>query len=237
MQVNLKEKGIDLFSCLFFFFLGFFLSAVLWLNDPFWIFLQKWQTLIAGSLAFLGAFWTVSKMQKQIDLQTESMRIQKKQKERLARALLSDAISDMSCYARACFGVIRDSRELPKYPLESLSYIKQSVEYFDDLDAEKILNFLSSMQVFNARLEGYSTSTPSTYAKKNIVCDLSGLGAQIYDLFDLPRYGTKDHPFREEDSNKLIRGFKLAYGIEEIHKDVPKYNEYLEMLNLEARAA
>ena len=78
-----------------------------------------WQTLIAGSFALLGAYFTIKKMREQIALQKQQMDWEKERAQKASRLRLSHALSELCQYYSGCIQVWRerDAASRPELPL------------------------------------------------------------------------------------------------------------------------
>jgi hypothetical protein len=63
------------------------------------VIIYNYQNLIAGSLALLGAIWTVSAIKKQIKQTDDQERERRERKHLVAQAMASNALSQLSHYA------------------------------------------------------------------------------------------------------------------------------------------
>ncbi len=94
-----------------------FSSTVLLLTGGFSGSIGKWlydfQTLIAGSAAVVGAFWTIERMNASMRL-TKVLADDQRQRDFLAaRSVLALALSQMCGYARDCGRALRTLLEAP----------------------------------------------------------------------------------------------------------------------------
>jgi hypothetical protein len=82
--------------------------------------LYDWQTLIAGLIALVGAYWAVSGIGLQIAQADELEELRRVRAEAAAKAVLPLSLSELSKYCRECIQLvdryIKGGAELPKVP-------------------------------------------------------------------------------------------------------------------------
>ena len=67
---------------------------------------NRWQTLIAGGLAFLGALWTVGKIREQIPQTAELEKTRRLREELAAKAVMPMALAELGQYGRDCINLL-----------------------------------------------------------------------------------------------------------------------------------
>lgn len=130
-------------------------------------YVEQYQTLIAGVLAFVGAWWTVRKLSAQI---RQSGLIENERRERshmAARTVMPAALSELDEYASACLrfleqfhlnpnasGVITAALNIPvpSVPAETLLTLRECIQFGDQSVAELVADMISKIQIQNARL-------------------------------------------------------------------------------------
>jgi hypothetical protein len=129
--------------------------------------LDKWQTLLAGVLALIGAMWTVYYIHRQIKQVDELEKARRSKEELAARAVLPLALSQLVQYASECLRVIKDRSVqpgmLPGDPLDEnaglptvqrdiIGTLQACVRYADNTVVGQISTLLAAIQVQQARL-------------------------------------------------------------------------------------
>ena len=170
-----------------------------------------WQSsaamLISGAGVVAG-IWTVVWQQSQITRrETEARR----SKNLAARAVMPPALSAITRYAKESAGCILSiygpdetvlavvpAPELPAIPYDSLTVLKECVEFADDADGRLIASCVRLIQIQNARLAGflekYAESAVSPYDCLTILADTIELHAFCGSLFEYARMSVDSIP-------------------------------------------
>lgn len=133
--------------------------------------LYKWQTLVAGLLALLGAIATVAIINKQIS-QVDKLAAAARYRELLAaRCMLPVTLSRICEYATQCVEVlkpfyvadedaelVRGAFDAPPIPRDDLSSLQACIRHGDTELQNAIADLLSEIQVQSARLRGFSSA-------------------------------------------------------------------------------
>ena len=129
--------------------------------------LDKWQTLLAGVLALIGAMWTVYYIHRQIKQVDELEKARRSKEELAARAVLPLALSQLVQYASECLRVIKDhsvqpgmlsgdpldeNAGLPTVQRDIIGTLQACVRYGDNTVVGQISTLLAAIQVQQARL-------------------------------------------------------------------------------------
>jgi len=130
-------------------------------------FLDKWQTLAAGVLALLGAWLTVTKIQKQINQIDKWETARRIREERAAKAVLPLALSELTQYSLDCIiflvpfvpgggqaRVVTQGLEPPKRPDGIVGMLQAVARSDDESVSRNVMTLLSKLQVQNARIKG-----------------------------------------------------------------------------------
>lgn len=130
--------------------------------------LKGWQTLTTGVVALVAAWWTVRAINKQAKLQQDQLdedrrrhETRERREERVARAELPDALSNVIHYAQeyAEFWRDNDCTARPVPPTDAMNTIKRVIGVVDDQSAETLIELVHFYQVHNARSEPRHSST------------------------------------------------------------------------------
>jgi hypothetical protein len=127
-------------------------------------FLYRWQTLIAGGIALLGAYITIVALQQQA-------RDERARKSRAARALLPAALASVDDYAVACVRWLREASgparraerqpqviaeiildPFPRFEAAATATLRDCVEHVDEEPAKRLADLMSKIQVQSSRL-------------------------------------------------------------------------------------
>lgn len=129
-------------------------------------FWERWQTLVAGILALLGAWLTVIAIRRQIG-QAEQLENQRNIREgRAARAVLPLALSELTQYSTDCIKIfeycylanlntthqIPEGLSTPRIPDGILEQLQACARFGDDEVASKIWELLAWLQIQHSRL-------------------------------------------------------------------------------------
>lgn len=132
--------------------------------------LEKWQTIIAGLLALIGAYLTVAALERQLEIQRQQSDDQRRRKHYAARAALPAALSDLVQYTRACETILKDiglasqltgriifappwvSPTAPLIPHNALQVLQTCIESADEDMMAVIAGLIEDFQVMHARL-------------------------------------------------------------------------------------
>ena len=138
-------------------FFGEKLASIFYFGDvsPF---LYKWQTLISGFLAVLGAYITIYKLTKN---HKEALEAAEKlhngivsMKASSLRAYLPENLISLNEYCKACFEYIAENSEgsLPEYDKDNMNIIKDCIAHDTSNELRDLVNFF---YVHNRDLEIY----------------------------------------------------------------------------------
>ena len=161
-----------------------------------------WQTLIAGSFALLGAYFTIKKMREQIALQKQQMDWEKERAQKASRLRLSHALSELCQYYSGCIQVWRerDAASRPELPLKSIDAVIDAGANADQSTFGIFNEIASSLQSFNACITGQDVDYPA------MLIDLVYLQYYTDELFDYARFKADEAVFDEA-------GLDSIYGI------------------------
>jgi hypothetical protein len=152
-------------------------------------FLDHWQTLAAGMLALVGAWWTVKGIRRQIE-QAEKLETQRNIREgRAARAVLPLALSKLVQYSTDCINLfnhclmanlntvhqIPQGLTAPRIPEGILEQLQACARFGDAEIASQIWELLAWLQIQHSRL-GSLVHRIDGHDKKTMI-----LGAEIFD--------------------------------------------------------
>ncbi len=134
-------------------------------------FLFKWQTLIAGVLALIGAWLTIQSVERQIAQQKLQSDEALRRRHFSARAAMPSALSQITQYARASLNLLKgispvpvgDVRilhtapwtppPLPSIPKEALTTLQTCIETAPSNAMSAIAQVLEDFQILHSRLE------------------------------------------------------------------------------------
>ena len=131
------------------------------------LFVNYWQTLLAGLLALLGAWWTVGKISDQIKQAADFERDRHIREERAARIVLPLALSELAQYAVDCIKLlqpfapvtgegpqIEPGTTAPRIPDGILEPMQASARFAEANIADEIGGLVAWLQAQHSRLEG-----------------------------------------------------------------------------------
>lgn len=162
------------------------MEPVSWLPGYFsyplyWIYLN--QSLIAGILALVAAYFTIKVIRGQIDQAQRSEVERFKRRNRAARASLPFALSEFVDYANNCRSNIivvelavqnslplTSAVTLPSYPALAAAKIADAIETADADNSKKLASILAYAQIYHARLTEFvelSNRSPIPVSKRD----------------------------------------------------------------------
>ncbi len=145
--------------------------------------INQWQTLIAGMIAFIGAWLTVWKM--------NAIEEDKIFRQSLAsRVLISDALSELHIYLKQCFEYIYDEGELP-IKSDAINIIKQHIKFADKTTAKNFYAVICFYQIHRSRIEGYEADVAIGKTKENFIPYVLALATCFVEMWDYAR-GTNE---------------------------------------------
>jgi hypothetical protein len=130
------------------------------------VIIYNYQTLIAGSLALLGAIWTVSTIKRQIKQAGDQEKERRERKHLVAQAMASDALSQLSNYARSCVKLLSTllpvegeqtvtatvNNEVPPIPAGAVLTLGGCLEFGDGPIRKDIADLIRKLQIQHSRL-------------------------------------------------------------------------------------
>jgi hypothetical protein len=173
---------------------------------------DHWQTLVAGIIALVGAWWTVRGIRSQINQTIEFERDQHEREERAARSVLPMALSELAQYATDCIKLLEPYAPVtgngpkipagmaaPRIPEGILGPMQASAKSANATTAGDIAGTLAWMQAQHSRLEGLIQRAAERPGKDiwNIeaigaIMDAAELHARCAMLFPYSRGSTPD---------------------------------------------
>lgn len=163
--------------------------------------LEEWQTLIAGGIAFVGAWLTVREIRRQM-AQAEGVERDRRDREHFAaRALLPLGLSDISHYSMRSAAEVAKALNspddtpdfsLPELPSQSVSVVRECIALTDPEHARQMAELLGQLQVQNARLRAlpaeYSGSRrPANYWLIELLLDAADTYSRASALYSFAR--------------------------------------------------
>jgi hypothetical protein len=198
---------------------------------------DRYQTLIAGLLALLGAWWTVNKLSEQI---RQTAQIETDRRDRLnlaARTVMPAALSALVEYATIClkflnqfhpdeYGVITPTPGVspPSVPTEAILTLRDCIQFGDYSAAELIADMISKIQIQQARLVDilqFASEAGGIITQRNI-------DTYVVDALEVIARASKLFPYARRDLNGSpatptvddIRRAARLRGIDERREDV-----------------
>jgi len=131
MEISLKNKPVILFILSV-------LLIVLYI-DLFPEVMKDWQTLIAGSMAALAAFVTVSEMKAQLDFQKEIIEAEKRAKRLSGNVKLKFDLDSLSDLIQDVVRYDNSNGKLFNELILDIGYIKNSIDSSEYLNNEEVI--------------------------------------------------------------------------------------------------
>lgn len=160
----------------------------------FW--LNRYQTLIAGSFALIAAAIGFQAVRRQIDLAERLASSQQDRDTAAARAVLPLSLSALCSYAENCVEALkactigsgrgRPPFTEPLFPTEIVGPMQECVRALAPDTAAKISSLISFVQVFRARLQGMHDRSALA---DDVMYDAVSLYSRASSLFELARDG------------------------------------------------
>lgn len=175
-------------------------------------FLNRWQTLVAGLLALLGAWWTVRGIRGQIAQTALLEKERHLREERAAKVVLPMAVSELTQYSVDCIKLLEPhvrssgaSRQVPpdmtapRIPDAILEPMQASARFADPSVAAQIQQTLGWLQIQHSRLENLIQRARQRSSREiwevegvGAIMDAAELHAGCSDLFSYARGSTPD---------------------------------------------
>jgi hypothetical protein len=170
-QATVVDKVVSPFECIEF-----------WLN--------RYQTLVAGIAAFVGAWLTVRTVRNQIE-QAERIEGERARRESdAARAVLPLALDTLCNYAHAAIKTLEahgprsglPSPHVPSFPEEVIGPLQAGVRFLERDRADELADLIAAMQVFRARV-GQQGIVPSSLQQSMVyAADLHARAARLFEF-------------------------------------------------------
>jgi hypothetical protein len=200
--------------------------------------IDRYQTLIAGLLALLGAWWTVRRLSEQIR-QTAIIETDRRERRNLAaRTVMPAALSALVDYATACLKFLeqfgRDEYGLvtpppgispPSVPSEAMLTLRECIQFGDYAVAEIIADMISKIQIQQARLVDilrFAAEPGGIITQENIntyTVDALEVIARASKLFPYARRDLNAEPLTPPTTDDIRRAARLR-GIDEQREGV-----------------
>jgi hypothetical protein len=207
-------------------------------------FLNQWQTLVAGLLALIGAWWTVRKIRDQIRQTADLENDRRIREERAARIVLPLALSEITQYSIDCMRFLQPfapvigkapqvlpGMVIPRIPPGILEPMQASARFADINVAESIGGTIAWLQVQHARLESLIQRAAGRIGQDiwtaeaiGAIMDAAELYVRCTRLFPYSR-GSKPEP--EPPFQQQLQTALFAAGIVEV--DHPGLNAAIKM--------
>ena len=109
-------------------------------------FISDWQTLIAGLIAFVGAFLTVKVMRAQ--------RLDHLRRTALStKSELSPSNAQLYGYLQNClYWILEETEGIPDFPSNNVRLLSKHIEFTETSSGKNLFNLVNFFQVHNARL-------------------------------------------------------------------------------------
>jgi hypothetical protein len=194
--------------------------------------LDKWQTLVAGGLALIGAMWTVYYIHRQIKQVDDLEKARRSREELAARAVLPLALSQLVQYANECLQLIKDHSmqpenlhrpplgeniELPTVQRDIIGTLQACVRYGDDNVVAQISTLLATLQVQQARLRDLISRRAQWPNRRiprvqalDVMIDAAEVHAKASALFE---YGREVADMRAKSTRQEINSAFFRIGI------------------------
>lgn len=166
------------------------------INADLFTFLESWQTLLAGLVAFLGALITTIVLIFQHSFNKKKYREERQAIEFYMRSLLSDALSELIKYSENCFRYIYDETDQPNSPNDAISILKENIKYSRIKTSKNLFKIVSFYQVHNSRLDSY---------QENIA--MNKKEQMFYDIAKLHYYFNSVFAYARNEEKQLLRVF------------------------------
>lgn len=194
--------------------------------------LNRYQGLLGGILALVGAALAFVAVRAQIGQTERHAQERRTRASNAARSILPPALSSITDYASQCIEqlkLLRASKSIqakdlrfPSLPAHTIDVFKQAVEFADEKNADEFADLIAHIQVQNARLRDLinesrkRTIHPMSYQVTNTMYDAVDLHARAGRLFDYARRFMDDRLVRYEDfsnsmTNHELRGDKWKF--------------------------
>ncbi len=212
------------------------LCAEAWVN--------RYQTLIAGVFALVGALLTVWIINAQIKQASNALQDQQERKEIAARAKLLMALNILSNYADCCIRELASlhsttqigqvqinvppSFSFPALPLHAIGAMEKCLEFTRRDRISSVRGVLAWLQIQSARISDDAQVRSSVAARDSALFDAIQLKVLTDKLYNYAR-GRADDPF---DRNIGADEFKSAAFFFDIHEvDFPELFYNIENTN------
>jgi hypothetical protein len=171
--------------------------------------LYDWQTLFAGTLAFIGALWTVLSIRAQIkQAERQAARVAEQaaqvaeREEFASKAMLPLSLRTISKYAHDCITLLSPLTEppqavfapgiqAPNLPNTSINILQECARYADKRTAVQIATLIGKFQVKQARLNTLLSRRAGERLDENegasSIIDAADVYARTAELFDYAR--------------------------------------------------
>lgn len=202
--------------------------------------IQEWQTLLASLIALLAAYWTITKISKQIRLQegqikSERERYEDAQKSKAwaTKAALPDALSSLCSFVEACVIFLmsdRQNRELPAPPSDAMNVLKSSVEYIDPISAQKLFEIIVFYQIHNSRFYGYKDQS-GEHIKLQRLYDAVKLRALIDHVYEYARKEVDTIPDLELKNSNMKTALKTCASLDYYFQNESRFLPVLHIID------
>ena len=208
-----------------------------------WI--NRYQTLVAGGLAFFGAWLTVQQIRAQIKQASDADEYRRGREEAASRAKLLTALNVLSDYADTCIrqlGTLRSEDryrvriplnfKLPQPPREAISIMEDSLQYTSTDRINSVRGVLVWLQIQSARISGRGGLwIDSETGRDSALFDAIQLKVLIDKLYNYARSRQEDLYDRTIGDSEFRRAASFA-NIREV--DFPSLFRSIEQTNWEA---
>jgi hypothetical protein len=187
----------------------------------FW--LNRYQTLLTGILAFGSAAVTVGYLRKQVRQVEETESRQRGRDNYAARAILPLVLSSICEYAERSILTLNEfdpeehdpsQLDLPDLPPDLIDPLRECVRYSDRPEAKQLADLLHWLQVQSTRQRGLHSDLQSKSATRIIArhdvdkaiidaADLYALASRLFDYGRRAEEGDKDKPSLKEVTTAL----------------------------------
>lgn len=160
-------------------------------------FVDRWQTLIAGSLALLGAWLTVRAIRRQIDQTEEHRRDERRRRLEAALTLLPSILSDILRISQKNIKILRshlrdeDANEPDLHiiaqsvsPFQGHDVLRECIQYADEAALSRLQELARTIASFNNGVRTDSDTSKNTYGwLPYVIVENALIVAQVEQLF------------------------------------------------------
>ena len=199
--------------------------------------IERWQTLITGLIAVGVAYWTIRPLKEQISLQKSQMeddklrRKESEQRRTLAvRAAMTEALSQLSVYAKESAGALNTDTGAPPVPSEAVRVLHSAIEFIDAEASSAVFELVSFVQVHNARLSGHIARGGARNLEDRLYDT-----AKLYALTDrLYPYARNEGGLEDMESlsrKAMISALRGVIGLANYVRNADSYVAVVELIN------